>query len=114
IAEFVSSTNAALQQQFSGIEHVVFGHLGDGNLHYNVAAGDSWEDAELERVQADVSRLIYDQVHQFDGSISAEHGVGQLKRDTLPRYTEAVELSLMRSSKRALDPAGIMNPGKVV
>lgn len=114
IAQFVATTNAALQEQFPGIEHVVFGHLGDGNLHYNVAAGDQWEDSELERVQQDVSRLIYDQVHCFDGSISAEHGVGQLKRETLPRYKDAVELSLMRTIKQALDPAGIMNPGKVV
>lgn len=113
-AEFVAATNAALQAQFPGIEHVVFGHLGDGNLHYNVAAGANWEDDALARVQEDISLLIYDQVHQFDGSISAEHGVGQLKRNTLPRYKQAVELSLMRTIKQALDPAGIMNPGKVV
>jgi FAD/FMN-containing dehydrogenase len=114
MAEFVRDTNAALQADFPGVEHVIFGHLGDGNLHYNVAPGGNWsEDALLAR-QDDVFALVHDRTHAANGSISAEHGVGQLKRDLLPRYKSAVEMALMHRIKAALDPAGIMNPGKVL
>lgn len=113
-AEFVETTNAALQHAFPGVTHVIFGHLGDGNLHYNVASGTAWTEEALAQVQDDIYRLVHDSVHKFGGSISAEHGVGQLKRDWLPRYKDPVELSLMRRIKDALDPEGIMNPGKVL
>jgi len=114
MAEFVSTTNAALQQHFPGIEHIIFGHLGDGNLHYNVAPGSAYSESELLGKQHDVHELVHDSVHAFGGSISAEHGVGQLKRDLLPRYKDPVELGLMRRIKHALDPHGLMNPGKVL
>jgi len=114
MAGFVRDTNRALQQAFPGIRNVVFGHLGDGNLHYNVAPGGAWSEAALLARQEDVFALVHDSVHAVGGSISAEHGVGQLKRDALERYKEPVELALMRSVKRALDPQGIMNPGKVL
>ncbi|MFT0851537.1 FAD-binding oxidoreductase [Achromobacter sp. F4_2707] len=114
IAEFVETTNAILQVNFPGVEHVIFGHLGDGNLHYNVAPGTAFtEEALLER-QSDIHALVHDRVHAYHGSISAEHGVGQLKRDYLPRYKSDVEMSLMRRIKAALDPAGLMNPGKLL
>lgn len=114
MAGFVADTNAALQQAFPGIRHVIFGHLGDGNLHYNVAPGAGWpEDALLAR-QDDVAHAVYAHVHAMDGSISAEHGIGQLKRDELPHYKGAVAIDLMRALKRALDPEGILNPGKVL
>lgn len=114
MADFVAGTNAALQAALPGIRHVIFGHLGDGNLHYNVARGASWsEDALLAR-QDDVYALVHDRVHAVGGSISAEHGIGQLKRDALPRYKDPVELALMHRIKAALDPQGIMNPGKVL
>ncbi|MFA5520984.1 MAG: FAD-binding oxidoreductase [Castellaniella sp.] len=114
MAEFVAVTNQALQTHFPGIMHVIFGHMGDGNLHYNVATGEHWDVERLLAAQDDIYEVVHDSVHRFGGSISAEHGVGQLKRDLLPRYKDAVELDLMRRIKRALDPQGIMNPGKVI
>jgi FAD/FMN-containing dehydrogenase len=114
IAEFVRVTNAQLQQHFPGVEHVIFGHLGDGNLHYNVAPGTAFTEADLLARQPAIYDVVHDSVHAFGGSISAEHGVGQLKRDLLPRYKDPVELALMRRIKQALDPDGIMNPGKVL
>ncbi len=114
MAEFVHVTNKALQAHFPGITHVIFGHLGDGNLHYNVATGDRWTVEQLLESQDAIYALVHDSVHRFGGSISAEHGVGQLKRDLLPRYKDGVELDLMRRIKQALDPQGIMNPGKVI
>jgi len=114
MAAFVEATNAALQQHFPGIEHVIFGHLGDGNLHYNVATGSAFTEAQLLAAQDDVYTLVHDSVHRFHGSISAEHGVGQLKRDLLPRYKDPVEMAWMHAIKRALDPHGVFNPGKVL
>ncbi|HLR77893.1 MAG TPA: FAD-binding oxidoreductase, partial [Burkholderiaceae bacterium] len=111
IAEFVETTNQALQREFPDITHVIFGHLGDGNLHYNVATGTAWTEERLLAAQDDIYQLVHDSVHRFNGSISAEHGVGQLKRDLLPQYKDPVELELMRRIKQALDPDGIMNPG---
>ncbi len=114
MAEFVQGTNAALQAAFPGIRHVIFGHLGDGNLHYNVARGVDWAEGALLARQEDVYALVHERVHAVGGSISAEHGVGQLKRDALPLYKDPVEMALMHRIKAALDPQGIMNPGKVL
>ncbi|NYT22706.1 FAD-binding oxidoreductase [Alcaligenaceae bacterium] len=114
MSEFVETTNAALQAEFPGVEHVIFGHLGDGNLHYNVAPGAAHTEDGLLALQPAIHGLVHDQVHAFQGSISAEHGVGQLKRDYLPKYKDPVELALMRRIKAALDPDGLMNPGKVL
>src|SRR5690606_23874977 len=114
IAEFVETTNAALQREFPDIMHIIFGHLGDGNLHYNVATGTEWTEERLLAAQDDIYQLLHDGVHRFHPSISAEHGVGQLTRDLLPRYNAPVKLAPMRRIKPALDPAGIMNPRKVV
>ena len=82
---FVTDTNAALQKTFPGVRHVIFGHLGDGNLHYNVARGEHWSEDDLLARQDEIYALVHDAVHAVEGSISAEHGVGQLKRDALPR-----------------------------
>lgn len=114
IPDFVSTTNAALQTHFPGVEHIIFGHLGDGNLHYNVARGQVWSEAQLLAQQDAIHQLVHDSVHAVGGAISAEHGVGQLKRDLLPRYKDPVELALMRQIKQTLDPSGLMNPGKVL
>lgn len=114
MAEFVETTNAALQARFPGVEHVIFGHLGDGNLHYNVAPGSAFTEEALLALQTEVHGVVHDRVHAFQGSISAEHGVGQLKRDYLPHYKDPVELALMRRIKNALDPDGLMNPGKLL
>ena len=114
IAEFVQVTNAALQAQFPGVQNIVFGHLGDGNLHYNVGPAHGQLETALLALQPEIYQLVHDSVASFDGSISAEHGIGQLKRDELPRYKSEVELSLMRRIKYALDPHGLLNPGKVL
>lgn len=115
IAEFVQSTNAALTGRFPGVRMVVFGHLGDGNLHYNVSPPEGTSDeAAFLALQPEINRMTHDAVVARRGSISAEHGLGQLRRDESARYKSAVEIGLMRSIKRALDPLGIMNPGKVL
>jgi FAD/FMN-containing dehydrogenase len=114
IGEFIETTDAALLRAYPGCALVTFGHLGDGNLHYNVAppAGIAHDDFLLQ--QAAINRIVHDSVDAFGGSISAEHGIGVLKRDELKRYKSAVELDMMRAIKTALDPLGIMNPGKIL
>ena len=93
---------------------VVFGHLGDGNLHYNVSPAEGADANAFMDSEPLVNRVVYDAVARHHGSISAEHGLGQLKREDNVRYKSPVELALMRSIKQALDPLGIMNPGKVL
>ena len=93
---------------------VCFGHLGDGNLHYNVAPSEGISHEAFLGNQAAINRIVHDSVVAFDGSISAEHGIGALKRDDLQRYKDPVELNMMRAIKGALDPLGIMNPGKIL
>ena len=114
IARFVAETDALLARRMPGIRMVIFGHLGDGNLHYNVSPPVGLPDDEFVTRQPEVYRLVHDQVARHGGSISAEHGIGQLKREENRHYKSAVELALMRSIKAALDPLGIMNPGKVL
>ena len=114
MADFIEHTDAALAQAFSAIRMVTFGHLGDGNLHYNVSPPSGVSDADFLAQQSAINRLVHDAVVAHGGSISAEHGIGQLKRDDLARYKSASELALMRAIKVALDPCGIMNPGKVI
>jgi FAD/FMN-containing dehydrogenase len=114
MADFVRDTNEALQQAFPGVRHVIFGHLGDGNLHYNVAPGAGWSETSLLARQDAIFELVHTHVSRVGGSISAEHGVGQLKREALVRFKDPVELAMMHTLKRALDPHGIMNPGKVL
>ena len=114
IAAFIRETDALLQQHFSGCRMVTFGHLGDGNLHYNVSASkNSSIDAFLLQ-QTAINRVVYDSVAQFSGSISAEHGLGALKHEEILRYKSPVEMQLMHNIKKAFDPNNIMNPGKVV
>ena len=114
ITRFVAETDALLARNLPGTRMVVFGHLGDGNLHYNVSPPVGLADVEFVKRQPAVYRLVHDQVARHGGSISAEHGIGQLKREENQHYKSAVELALMRSIKTALDPLGIMNPGKLV
>jgi FAD/FMN-containing dehydrogenase len=115
IAEFAATADAELARAFPGVRIVAFGHLGDGNLHYNVTAPAGTPAAAfVERELSAVNRIVHDGVARLGGSISAEHGVGQLRREEIRRYKSAVELDLMRALKRALDPLGIMNPGKVL
>jgi FAD/FMN-containing dehydrogenase len=114
IGDFVTTTSAAIQAAHPGVQHVIFGHLGDGNLHYNVSRAPDHTEAQLLALQDAVYAIVHASVVAHGGSISAEHGIGQLKRDQLPRYKDPVALLLMRRIKDALDPSGIMNPGKVL
>lgn len=114
MAEFVETTNHAVQSRFPGVQHIIFGHLGDGNLHYNITRGLQHSEDELLALQDQVYQVVHDNVFRFGGSISAEHGVGQLKRDVLANYKDPVEMALMARIKATLDPLGIMNPGKVL
>ncbi len=114
IPEFLSQADAALKKAFPGIRVVAFGHVGDGNLHYNLSKPDAQENTAFIASQPAVNRIVHDTVDALNGSISAEHGIGQLKRHELTHYKDAVELNLMRSIKQALDPQGLMNPGKIL
>ena len=115
IPAFCAETDALLQREIPGVRLVNFGHLGDGNLHYNVQAPEGGDPATFLREQEErVNHLVFDQVARFEGSISAEHGVGSLKVDKLPDYKDPVALALMRSIKQALDPQNILNPGRVL
>jgi FAD/FMN-containing dehydrogenase len=100
--------------KFPTAEFVIFGHVGDGNLHYSVCEPAGAEHPVLKGQDEAVFRIIYDQVMAFDGSISAEHGVGRLKRDELERIRPPAATATMRAIKRALDPENLMNPGRVI
>ena len=111
IPAFVQNTDALLQARFSGVRNFTFGHLGDGNLHYNVAHAPGTTDAVLLAQQPALSELVHDAVHALQGSISAEQGIGRQRTNDLRRYKDPVELRMMASIKHALDPMNIMNPG---
>jgi FAD/FMN-containing dehydrogenase len=108
VPELIERAGSALEAAFPGVAIYCFGHVGDGNLHYNVG------DAALLARSAQVNRIVYDAVGALGGSISAEHGIGQLKRAEITRHKDPLELELMRAVKRALDPDDLMNPGKVI
>jgi FAD/FMN-containing dehydrogenase len=115
IPEFVRVTDELLEKAIPGVRLVNFGHLGDGNLHYNVQAPAEGDAAAFLRDQEEnVNALVYDSVQAFGGSISAEHGVGSLKLDKLEKHKSPVALGLMRAIKRGLDPENLMNPGRVL
>ena len=114
IPAFLETADNALALAFPGIRIVAFGHVGDGNLHYNLSKPDAQDNAAFIAAQPEVNRIVHDAAHALNGSISAEHGIGQLKRDEILRYKSPVEMALMRTLKQAIDPQGLMNPGKVV
>ena len=114
IPQFLATADAALAKAFPGVRVVAFGHVGDGNLHYNLSQADARDNASFLASEPEVHRIVHDAVHALNGSISAEHGIGQLKREEILRYKSPVEMALMRSLKQALDPRGLMNPGKVL
>jgi FAD/FMN-containing dehydrogenase len=115
MADFVAAAVPQLEARFPGTQAIAFGHLGDGNVHFHVlapsgAARGEWEAGEGKAI----SHYVHDLVTQWGGSISAEHGIGQLKVDDLARLGDPVQLAMMRAVKRALDPQGLLNPGKLV
>jgi FAD/FMN-containing dehydrogenase len=115
MTEFVARTDALLAQAIPGVRLVNFGHLGDGNLHYNVQAPEGQDAAAFLRDhETDVNTLVFDSVVAHGGSISAEHGVGSLKVAHLAHYKSPVALNTMRAIKQALDPLSLLNPGRVL
>ena len=114
IAEFIARADAALLAGFPQVRIVCFGHIGDGNLHYNLSRPDAQSNAGFIAQTESVNRIVHDLVNELGGSISAEHGLGQLKREEVLRYKSGTEMDMMRAVKAALDPRGLMNPGKLL
>ena len=114
VPDFIEQADAAVVKLIPGARPVPFGHLGDGNIHYNVSQPIGGDAADFLGRWHDVNAAVFDIVLRMGGSISAEHGIGVLKRDELPQVKDKVAIELMRSIKAMLDPAGIMNPGKVL
>ena len=113
--DFVTMAVGEMEARFPGCTALAFGHLGDGNVHFHVLAPKGtqrgvWEDGEGKAI----SHAVHDLVTAWDGSISAEHGIGQMKCDELVRLGDPVALAMMRQVKRALDPQGLLNPGKLL
>ena len=106
-----SSTND--QWFFTKSENNFFGHLGDGNLHYNVFGNGSLPDG-FNGKSIELTEKLYEIVHKYNGSFSAEHGIGQLRKDSLKKHKNNVAYSLMQTIKNQIDPKGIMNPGKIL
>ena len=114
VPEFIAEANAAVVKLIPGARPVPFGHLGDGNIHYNVSQPIGANTADFLRQWHAVNAVVFEIVLRMGGSISAEHGIGVLKRDELPDVKDKVAIELMRAIKSTLDPLGIMNPGKVL
>jgi FAD/FMN-containing dehydrogenase len=119
VPAFIAEASAAVARAIPGIRPVAFGHVGDGHIHFNVSqpAGEPKQGAPRDAYLArwgEINRIVHDIVARLNGSISAEHGIGRRKVDELAHYKSPVEIELMRTLKRTLDPKNIMNPGKVV
>src|SRR5690606_37714946 len=114
IAEFIARASATLRSRYAGIRIVAFGHVGDGNIHFNATAAEGADAEAFIARQDEIYALVHDMVMSLDGSFSAEHGIGVVKVGELARYKSRVELDLMQRIKTALDPAGLLNPGKVL
>jgi FAD/FMN-containing dehydrogenase len=111
---FLDEAISAAEKACPGVRPVPFGHLGDGNVHFNLSQPEGADKAAFLARWEDISRIVHDIVAKHDGSISAEHGLGQMKRDEITRYKSRTEIEMMKGIKQTLDPLGIMNPGKVI
>jgi FAD/FMN-containing dehydrogenase len=114
IPDFISAAAAALERAYPGVRIVCFGHLGDGNLHFNCLVPGRDRDDPAALAATDVNDVVHGVVRDFAGSFSAEHGIGQAKRYALAQHKTALELEMMRMIKRTFDPRNLMNPGKVL
>ncbi|MGL1834556.1 FAD-binding oxidoreductase [Rhodocyclaceae bacterium SMB388] len=114
IPDFLRRAETALLQRWPDARIVAFGHIGDGNLHYNLSKADSIDNQTFLDRTSEINLIVHDLVHELEGSISAEHGLGQLKRTEIVRYKSALEIEMMRMLKSAFDPRGLMNPGKLL
>ena len=114
VPEFIRLATDAVAEAVPGIRPVSFGHLGDGNIHFNLSQPTEMDGGAFRELAPTLNRIVHDIVHALDGSFSAEHGVGQLKRDELTHYKSALEVDMMRRIRAAIDPNGLMNPDKVL
>ena len=114
LPQFIERPDAALAAAYPGIVRCTFGHVGDGNMHYNPIRPRPWDQARFGEERPRINRIVHDIVVDLGGSISAEHGIGRSRLAELEHYKTPVELDMMRAVKRALDPRGIMNPGKIL
>ena len=114
VSEFLKRSGTKLQEMLPGTEAIAFGHLGDGNIHYSIAERADAENARVRKQASEITEIVHAITTELGGSISAEHGIGLLKRDELPLHKSAVEMELMRTLKSALDPQNIMNPGRIL
>lgn len=114
IPEFLEQSRGSLAEEWPDTRLLAFGHVGDGNLHYNVVLPKTWSAADRAAASKAITHRIYEQAEAIGGSFSAEHGVGATKRDALAEFADPAGLAMMRAIKSALDPKGILNPGKVI
>lgn len=114
IADFISQANDALASRFPGMRSFVFGHLGDGNIHFNPLQAEGASQDEWRSRLAEVNKIVHDVVVRLGGSITAEHGIGRLRIEEIERYKSDVELEMMATLKKAFDPMNLLNPGKVI
>ena len=114
VADFLVDAVADLQNFMPGIRPCAFGHVGDGNIHFNLSRPADMSDEEFRSKEFDIHKIVYDRTVAMGGSISAEHGIGRLRRGDLETYKSPVALDVMRTIKASLDPNGIMNPDKVL
>ena len=111
---FIKEADAAVAALIPGVRPLPFGHFGDGNIHYNITQPDGADMQDFLNRWQEVNAAVFAVVKKYGGSISAEHGIGVMKRDLLPTVKDPVALDLMRGLKRMLDPKNILNPGKVL
>ncbi len=114
VPEFLERALPAVEARLPGLRPCPFGHVGDGNIHFNLSQPVGMDKAAFLALWEDFNRIVHDIVVDMDGSIAAEHGIGRLKRDELAHYADPLALELMRRLKQAMDPAGLLNPGKVI
>ena len=114
VADFLVEAIADLEKMVPGIRPCAFGHVGDGNIHFNLSRPADMSDGDFRAMEPEIHKAVYDRTVSMGGSISAEHGIGRLRRGELDTYKSPVALDVMRSIKATLDPNGIMNPGKVL
>ena len=114
VGSFIKSTTELLKSKFPEIRIINFGHFGDGNLHFNICAPFNSDSNFLNVHEKEISNIVYSQIQKFNGSISAEHGIGQLKRDHLESHRGKTAYQMMRSIKNALDPKNLLNANKVI